>query len=147
MEKETDTFEVISSKDKLHIRFSSLLESIDEVCKIVTRFLELNQEGVASHMFAINLVLREGLTNAVRHGNKTDPDKLVDFQLKIDGEKSIVFTIADQGEGFDWKKQQGAAFLENADHGRGMPIMETYFTRYSYNEKGNLLYLEKVILP
>ena len=139
MEKETDIFEVIVSKDKLHIRFSSFMEYIDEVCKAVTLFLESKQVGIAPHLFAINLVLREGLTNAVRHGNKNDPDKLVDFQLKIDGEKSILLKIADQGEGFDWKKEQSEGLQENADHGRGIPIMKTYFTRYSYNQKGNLL--------
>ncbi len=145
MEKEFDIFEVIESKDTLHIRFSSYFEYIDEVCKTVTNFLTSRQEGVASHMFATNLVLREGLTNAVRHGNKNDPDKIVDVQLEIDKGKTISLQIADQGEGFDWKAQQTAELPEEADHGRGIHIMETYFTRYSYNPKGNLLYLEKTI--
>ncbi len=145
MEKETDIFEVIASKDNLHIRFSSFLEYIDRVCKTVTQFLKPDQEALVPHLFAIHLVLREGLTNAVRHGNKNDPDKLVEFQLKIDKTKSIYLEIADQGEGFDWKKQQLARLPEDEDHGRGLPIMETYFTRYSYNQKGNHLYLEKKI--
>jgi len=147
MDKETGIFEVTGSKDKLHIRFSSFLEYIDEACKAVTRFLESEQEGLAHHLFAINLVLREGLTNAVRHGNKNDPDKLVDFQLKIDGEKFILLKIADQGEGFDWKTQQASELPGKEGHGRGVHIMETYFTRYSYNPKGNILYLEKKIFP
>ena len=146
MEKETDIFEVIMTTDTLHIRFSSFLEYIDEVCKTVTRFLRSGREEVVPHLFAIHLVLREGLTNAVRHGNKNDPYKLVDFQLKINRGKSICIEIADQGEGFDWKKQQLSGLPEDEDHGRGIPIMETYFTRYSYNQKGNHLYLEKKIL-
>jgi len=145
MEKEFDLFEVIESKDTLHIRFSSYLEYIDEVCKTVTNFLRSRQERLAPHMFATNLVLREGLTNAVRHGNKNDPDKIVDVQLKIDRGKTISLQIADQGEGFDWKAQQTAELPKEEDHGRGIPIMETYFTSYSYNPKGNLLYLEKTI--
>ena len=147
MEKEFDIFEVIESKDTLHIRFSSYFEYIDEVCKTVTNFLTSRQEGVAPHMFATNLVLREGLTNAVRHGNQNDPKKLVDFQLEIDGTKFILLKIEDQGEGFDWKKQQISDLPGEADHGRGIPIMKTYFTRYSYNKKGNLLYLEKNLSP
>ncbi len=147
MEKGADIFEVIASKDKLHIRFSSFMEYIDEVCKRVTLFLEAKQENIAPHLFAINLVLREGLTNAVRHGNQNDSKKLVDFQLEIDGGKFILLRIEDQGKGFDWKKQRSSDLQEDADHGRGIPIMETYFTRYSYNKKGNLLYLEKTISP
>jgi serine/threonine-protein kinase RsbW len=147
MEKEFDIFELIESKDTLHIRFSSYMEYIDEVCKAVTRFLAVSQENIIPHMFAINLVLREGLTNAVRHGNKNDPDKIVDIQLKIDRRKTILLEIADQGEGFDWKAQQSTELPEAEDHGRGIHIMGTYFTRYSYNRKGNLLYLEKTITP
>ncbi len=147
MEKGTNIFEEIASRDKLHIRFSSFMGNIDEVCKRVTLFLESKQEGIAPHLFSINLVLREGLTNAVRHGNQNDPKKLVDFQLEIAGGKFILLKIEDQGEGFDWKKQQSAGLPGDADHGRGIPIMETYFTRYSYNKKGNLLYLEKTISP
>jgi serine/threonine-protein kinase RsbW len=147
MEKETGMFEVVESRDRLHIRFSSFMEHIDEVCKTVTRFLESKLEGFAPHLFAIHLVLREGLTNAVRHGNNNDPDKLVDFQLGISREKSILLTIADQGEGFDWKKQKSYRLTGNEDHGRGIHIMETYFTRYSYNQRGNILHLEKTISP
>ena len=147
MKKGSDILEVIASRDKLHIRFSSFMKNIDEVCKRVTLFLEEKQENIAPHLFAINLVLREGLTNAVRHGNQNDPKKLVDFQLEIDRAKVILFKIEDQGEGFDWKKQQNFDLPGEADHGRGIPIMKTYFTRYSYNKKGNLLYLEKTISP
>jgi hypothetical protein len=34
---------------------------------------------------------------------------------------------------------------ETADHGRGLMIMEQYFSRYWYNESGNKLLLEKSI--
>ncbi|MBU0973259.1 MAG: ATP-binding protein [Proteobacteria bacterium] len=145
MEKETDIFEAVESNDTLHIRFSSFMEYIDEACRAVTRMIESKQPQVVPHLFSINLVLREGLTNAVRHGNKNDTDKIVDVHLTIDKEKSIFLTITDQGEGFDWKTQQRAALPEDQDHGRGIHIMETYFTRYSYNPRGNILYLEKEI--
>ena len=111
----------------------------------VTQFLKSDQEELVPHLFAINLVLREGLTNAVRHGNKNDPDKLVEFQLKINRGKSICLEVTDQGEGFDWEKQQLSGLPEDTTHGRGLLIMESYFTRYFYNQKGNRLYLEKTL--
>jgi serine/threonine-protein kinase RsbW len=147
MEKETGIFEVLESRDMLHIRFSSLMGHIDEVSRAVTCFLSSEQAGISPHLFAVHLVLREGLTNAVRHGNKNDPEKLVDFQLEIVPGKAILLKIEDQGEGFDWKKQQASRRINDADHGRGIPIMESYFTRFSYNQKGNVLYLEKTISP
>ncbi len=145
MEKDIDIFEITTSKDNLHIRFSSFPEYIDDACKAVTQFLKSGHKEVVPHLFAIHLVLREGLINAVRHGNKSDPYKLVDFQLKINRGNAICIEIADQGEGFDWKGQQFSGLPEDEDHGRGIPIMKTYFTRYSYNQKGNRLYLEKKI--
>lgn len=145
MAEKTGIFEVGQAKNQLNIRFSSCMANIDQVCKIVTQFLESQHPGIAPHLFSINLVLREGLTNAVRHGNKNDPDKTVEFHLEIVGEKTIHVKITDQGEGFDWKKQSASGISEEADHGRGIPIMGTYVTRYVYNPKGNILYLEKKI--
>ena len=121
------------------------MSHIDQACNIVTQFLEGEKPGIAPHLFSINLVLREGLTNAVRHGNKNDPDKIVALTLSLARQDIIFVTIRDQGEGFDWKKAPEKGMAEAADHGRGILIMETYGTRYRYNRKGNILYLEKKI--
>lgn len=43
-------------------------------------------------------------------------------------------------------ESQGKVVPDEADHGRGMSIMRTYFDRFRYNEKGNILYLEKYIV-
>jgi nitrate/nitrite-specific signal transduction histidine kinase len=51
------------------------------------------------------------LTNAVRHGNRNDPGKTVDFRIQINDMKSIALRIADQGEGFDWQKQKTTGLL------------------------------------
>jgi serine/threonine-protein kinase RsbW len=142
--KQKDIFAVIESKDTLEICFSSCLASIDRVCRIVTRFLTADPAG-GPDLFAIHLLLREGLTNAIRHGNKNDPEKRVMFQSKRNRGKSICFEICDQGEGFDWKAQPISNLPENQDHGRGILIIKTYATHYSYNECGNCLYLEKTI--
>jgi len=54
--------------------------------------------------FEFNLVLRELLTNAVKHGNKLDKTKDIIFAvfLNID-EGRIGFAVKDEGEGFDFK--------------------------------------------
>ncbi|MCG8619306.1 MAG: ATP-binding protein [Desulfobacterales bacterium] len=138
-------YELVKSDHRLEIRFSSTMDHIDDVCASVTLFLESRGEVFSPHIFSVNLVLREGLTNAVRHGNRNDPDKLVRMELDIDRDNAIRVSVADQGDGFDWQHVKNEALPEEADHGRGMPIMETYFTRYRYNQKGNVLYLEKLI--
>lgn len=140
-----EDFEVLKAPESIKIIFSSTMENIDKVCNQATEFLELNLADIKPALFSINLVIREGLTNAVRHGNVNDSSKTVQFLLTIVEKQLIRIRIEDQGNGFDWKKQQEEELPEDLDHGRGIIIMKTYFTRYSYNEKGNVLTLEKNI--
>lgn len=139
------TYELNKSEHRLDIRFNSTMDHIDDVCSSVTLFLESKGEDFTPHVFSVNLVLREGLTNAVRHGNKNNPDKLVHMVLDTHGDKAIRISIADEGDGFDWRHAKNNPLPDEADHGRGMPIMDTYFSRCRYNEQGNVLYLEKLI--
>lgn len=136
-------FETSKTEDSIEFTFSSTMENIDLVCAQVTDFLRSGINDVEQHIFPINLVLREGLTNAIRHGNSNNPEKIVKCLLEICDGSRLLMTIEDQGDGFDWEKQQSAELPGSDDHGRGIIIMDTYFSRYSYNEKGNILYLEK----
>lgn len=138
-----DITELTQTDTRLALRFFSSMDRIDEVCQAVTHFLKTRRDLSPSHLFSINLVMREGLTNAVRHGNKSDPGKTVDVEIEIFDGQLLKVCISDQGEGFDWHKVQETAMPDDADHGRGMPIMKTYFNRCQYNRKGNILYLEK----
>ncbi|MCA1794561.1 MAG: hypothetical protein LC660_11975 [Desulfobacteraceae bacterium] len=105
MRHRTQQFTMIQTEDAIDIRFSSCMENIDAVCRAVTRYLLFRLAAVQSpdHLFAVNLVMREGLTNAVRYSQ---------------------FPLA-------------------RDHGRGIFIMQTYCTRYGFNENGNILFLQK----
>ncbi len=125
----------------LEIRFSSTMDHIDDVCASVTLFLESLGDLFTPHVFSVNLVIREGLTNAVRHGNQNDPEKVV--CLRLDTDTGIRVRIEDQGDGFNWQQTELSPMSEAEDHGRGMTIMQTYFSQCRYNQKGNVLYLEK----
>lgn len=133
--------------NSLSITFSSTLENIDRICDEVSRFLDRNFKDMEAHLFSINLVIREALTNAVRHGNGLDPEKTVKFFIKIERKKSIRIIVEDQGKGFDWQKAQELPPIANDDHGRGLAIMTTYFSSCCYNKKGNRLVLKKKLTP
>lgn len=138
-------FEISQSADSLGFVFSSTYTHIDQVCEHITQYLKTRLKNISSHLFSVNLVVREGLTNAVRHGNSGDPEKVVKCQMIIENQKTIRLVIEDEGSGFDWRKQARTSAGDEADHGRGGMIMQAYFDRCSYNEKGNILYLEKDI--
>ena len=140
-------YDIKTSENRLEIRFSSTLAHIDDACAAVSLFLESKGDRFVSHLFAVNLVMREGLTNAVRHGNKNDPDKQVGMDLDIEDKDVIRVKIVDQGEGFAWQAEKKRPVSDQADHGRGLAIMKTYFDQCQYNATGNILYLEKRMIP
>lgn len=145
MSFENDRLDVESQKDAICFTFPSTMDHIDEVIIEAIDYLYMKLDGVKPHAFAINLVLREGLTNAVRHGNENDSAKNVKLSLDVSEHPVIKFAIEDEGIGFDWKEQMEAELPEDEDHGRGIIIIDSYFTRHRYNARGNILYLEKDI--
>ncbi|MBF0301612.1 MAG: ATP-binding protein [Desulfamplus sp.] len=156
-------FDIYKTHDSITIIFSSTMENIDRTCDETIRFLTdmFNQnsfsdgydieevecsESFQSHLFAIQLVMREGLTNAVRHGNRLNSSKTVRCSVQIIDNKVVKIEIEDQGKGFNWKKELESKCMDDTlEHGRGLMIIEQYFSKYIYNERGNKLILEKNI--
>ena len=139
-------FNVTHDEKSLNIVLGSALQKIDKVSDEATSFLE--KYGLKKHVFPVCLVLREGLSNAVRHAHKSNPEKIIRFGLRISGDE-LIMEIEDQGNGFDWKDRlrlnEGDVPDPVMEHGRGMKIMDQYFCDISYNEKGNKLVLKKRI--
>lgn len=135
-----EIFDLTESDEGLVVNFSSNMESIDEADRLTREFLKENGHGTI--VFPISLVLREGLTNAVRHAHKYDTGKLVHYSLSL-VDKKLIMVIEDQGEGFDWASAMEREPVLEEDHGRGISIMKEYFTDFWYNEKGNKLTLLK----
>ncbi|MBI9088646.1 MAG: ATP-binding protein [Desulfobacterium sp.] len=140
-------FDHFVTEESVTVTFSSSLENIDRTCDEVGGFLKQGFKEMEEHFFAIKLVMREALTNAVRHGNRLDPGKRVNFFLEIDQARSIRMVIEDQGDGFDWQRARQRPPNEDDDHGRGLVIMTAYFSSCGYNRKGNRLILEKRLSP
>ncbi|HKL83652.1 MAG TPA: ATP-binding protein [Desulfobacter sp.] len=146
MSEVLDFYEIKVEEDRVFIRCSSAMEHIDTACASVLLFLRSKGPKFFPHLFAVSLGMREAMANAVRHGNKYDLGKFVSMELDISRDNWICMKISDQGPGFEWMQIQNHVAPDEADHGRGISIMRTYFDRVSYNKKGNILYLAKHIL-
>lgn len=83
--------------------------------------------------------LNEAVTNAIFHGNKQNPDKLVYVNLEIVNNKRLVFSISDQGDGFDFNNLPDPTSPENLENltGRGVFIMKKLADQCIFNSKGN----------
>ena len=95
-------------------------------------------------VFAVRLALDEALVNAVKHGNRNDPDKMVHVEFSIDPDR-IVVQIEDQGPGFIPDELPDPTAEENLGrpNGRGVMLMRAYMTTVDFNDRGNRVILTK----
>jgi serine/threonine-protein kinase RsbW len=129
--------------DRLTISFQSTMENIDRADQESRIFLE--KSGLQSEIFPVCLCMREGLTNAVRHGHQNNASRIVKYSLSRTG-NGLIMEIEDEGDGFDWKSVEKRKPDSDSEHGRGLVIIRKYFSTYTFNEKGNKLTLVKILL-
>jgi len=87
----------------------------------------------------LQLVLSEAVTNGIVHGNKLDTDKTVKVEADADAsDNRIVFTVTDQGEGFEYNKKSDPLSEENLlkTGGRGLFIIEEIADNVRYEDDG-----------
>jgi serine/threonine-protein kinase RsbW len=93
-------------------------------------------------IFAVRLVLREAVTNALRHGNGNDPAKHVNVAYLV-SPAEVLAEVQDQGPGFNPDEVPNPLVKENRDRpcGRGVFLMRIYSTWVSFNRLGNRVIL------
>lgn len=83
-------------------------EKVPDFVSDVQEKSNLSEETTANLM----LLLSEAVTNAIVHGNKLNPSKKVDVELKIDPDK-VISIVHDQGDGFDHNSTRNPLTEEN----------------------------------
>ena len=119
--------------------------------RLITEDL-LEQLGVhgwsPSDIFAIHLAAEEAIVNAIVHGNKLDPEKVVRVACVVSPTLARV-EVTDEGPGFDPGSVPDCRLEERLDapNGRGVMLMRTFMTRIEYNARGNRVLMEKQRSP
>jgi serine/threonine-protein kinase RsbW len=95
-------------------------------------------------VFAVKLALEEALTNAVKHGNRNDPDKTITVRYAITREKAVV-VVRDEGAGFLPETVPDCTSAERLPmpNGRGILLMRTYMDKVCYRDRGREVYFMK----
>src|SRR5262249_13445938 len=107
--------------------------AIEDVQGIVAQ--QLVRFGYAeAARWAIRLALEEGLSNAFRHGNKTDPHKSVRFECRLSPNEAS-FDIQDEGPGFDPGSVPDPTDEANIEipSGRGIMLIRAYMSEVEYH--------------
>lgn len=119
------------------LRLKSTPESIHEVERLIEEICDSNNLN-HSYLGCITVALTEAFTNALEHGNKRNPEKIitVNFEKTSTG---LMFGIKDEGEGFNFHnipeiKDDGQ---EKVFPGRGIFLIKTLSDDVKFIEPGN----------
>jgi serine/threonine-protein kinase RsbW len=90
------------------------------------------------------IALDEAFVNAVKHGNKNDPTKLVRVGAEL-SPKEACFTVEDEGEGFDVETIPDPCDPANLfkSSGRGVLLIYNIMDEVEYNAQGNRVKMVK----
>ncbi len=98
---------------------------------------------------AISMALREGMANAIKHGNAGDARKRVSITMEVDGDV-FRMRIRDEGTGFRPDEVADPLAPENRlkTSGRGIFYMKTFMddVRYDFSLGGTQVVLEKKLV-
>jgi serine/threonine-protein kinase RsbW len=118
------------------IQLASLPENIIKV-EVIVNQLKADM-GLSDEMEANILVsLTEAVNNAIYHGNRCDGSKQVTINLNSTAE-SLVFSVSDEGAGFDTENVSDPTSPENIDKptGRGIFLMRSLADQVEFLDGG-----------
>jgi serine/threonine-protein kinase RsbW len=94
---------------------------------------------------AIELSLHEALANAVIHGAKEDPGKVVECLVACDEGRGILIIVRDPGEGFDPSAIPSCTVGENlySSHGRGIFLINQLMDEVKFRKNGTEIHMVK----
>lgn len=120
------TLQLPSKRDSI-TQLETLIEDIADKHQI-------SEDTFANMMTCLN----EVVINAIVHGNKLDPDKKVIVNAEVDGRR-VIWTITDEGEGFDYINLPDPTAEENLEKltGRGVFIIKHLADQCIFNSSGN----------
>ncbi len=124
---------------RLRWKFPAVFKNVEIVCAQAGLAFE-RYVPAKRDRFALRLLLREALNNAVLHGCKEDP--LLNFSCRLEiTDEQAVMEISDDGPGFDWHKETTSPTHDNLESGRGLQIYALYAHSTTYNPAGNSIHL------
>ena len=135
-----------TSTPEIHLAIKSSFTNIELVQIVVEealKQLEIDQDD--SHW--VGIAVREAVANAVKHGNKQDPEKKVEIDFGV-VDDCVVIKVMDEGEGFVLDEVADPLAPENMlkPSGRGIFYMNRFMDGIDYSfrpEGGTVVTLRK----
>lgn len=122
----TETIDIASTIEKL----ADIERFIDNICEQY----KVNEDFYGN----ILISLTEAVNNAIRHGNGGNPDLRVKVDFALEG-KEMIFTVRDQGKGFDHESLPDPTDPENIEKpdGRGVFLIQNLSDGVEFSDNGS----------
>jgi serine/threonine-protein kinase RsbW len=140
------THNVESDKSGLTLKIT-LAADRDAVDPVVQSVMELVRQihCESDKHDAIELALTEALANAVVHGAKGDPSKIVECDVVANQDQSILIVVRDPGKGFNPGEIPDPLRGESvySDHGRGIFLINQLMDEVKFLKNGTEIHMIK----
>jgi serine/threonine-protein kinase RsbW len=134
--------------DKLDLKLSITLAAdraaVDPVVRSVMNVVR-EMKCAPGREDDIELALAEALANAVVHGAKNDPTKVIECDVACDQNHGMLIVVRDPGPGFDPSKIADPCQGENiyANHGRGIYLINQLMDEVQFHKNGTEIHMLK----
>ena len=129
------------TSDSCSVVVESRPAAVVEVCKDILK--KLREEGFAQDdAFAVHLAFEEAFANAVKHGNKMDPQKKVTVSYLVTHDR-VEIKVTDEGEGFNPGGVPDPRHGRNLfkPNGRGVLLIYSYMDVVRYSNEGRTVHM------
>jgi serine/threonine-protein kinase RsbW len=112
---------------------SENLNIVDSLIEEISANFKISDDSYGNILIA----LTEAVNNAIHHGNKSNPNKMVNLSYEmVDG--ILTFEIEDEGPGFDFNHLPDPTHPQNIEkpHGRGVFLMKNLSHNLEFFNEG-----------
>ena len=127
----------VQTSELYTLQLPSKPESITLLENLIEQIAD--KHNVSEDTFANMMTcLNEIAINAIVHGNKLDDSKKVIVNAEVDA-KRVIWTVTDEGAGFDYDHLPDPTAVENLENltGRGVFIVKQLADQCVFNATGN----------
>lgn len=125
------------------------LRMVGRIGEKVAREIDCTDEIREELPGQLEVVLTEGLVNAIKHAKRADPEEEIHIRINV-SHKTLIVRIYDNGAGFDLDTVPAPCFSADGleDKGRGIFILRSLMdtVKYTRSGNGNVLEMRKKLL-
>lgn len=127
--------------EKLPTDLNKVIPFVERISREITVL-----PGLQEKVLEVKLALEESLTNAMRHGNKLKPERVVIVSIDVTSER-VIFDIHDEGSGFnvDSIPDPTHSDLRDVPSGRGIFLIRKLMDQVEFYDKGRGIRMTKFL--